>query len=749
MPKLVKETPEALRPFTHHGVSIDLSSAAGGQVTGECPNCGRDGKFYIATETGLWDCKVCGEKGNAIIFLRELWKKSDEATKDYSDLATSRKILNEETLMYWGVARSILTGEWLVPGYGIDGKLNTLYTYKSDFSRPGKKVLIPTPTMHHQLHGVNLWDAQKPVVYLCEGPWDAMVLWETLRGCKRDGAKFVPTANPATSLLSRANVLAVPGCGSIGEPFRQWAPLLAGKSVYLMFDSDHPLQNKKTGTMNFPAGFAACQRAVQLLSETETPPKEVHYLNWGPEGYDPEKPHGYDVRDALTETSDRFGALGRLLARCSTIPESWPARAKGSTSTGTKVGEDIECLPCDNYETVIEQFRNSGFKVTDGIDITLSIMLCCPVSTDAQGDQLWLKVIGPPSCGKSTLCEALSVSKKHIFANSVMTRIHSGWKTDKDGKDDHSLIPKINRKTLIVKDVDPLLQAMNKDIILSELRDLYDRVSRVHYGHGISRAYEGINLTIIFCGTSAIRQLDTSELGARFLDCVIVEDMDSDIEDEIGWAVANRADREMAAVSGPSSATQDGEAVRKAKQLTGGYINYLRENASTLLAGVQFHDEPKKMCQRLAKFVALMRARPSIIQQEKAECEMPFRLISQLVRLGKCLAVVLNHTEVDAEVMRRVRKVALDTARGQVLDIAKHLYKAGKTGAYVEGLMHLTGETKDKLGVMLKFLQEIKVVERFQLQVVLPGRATIITDAKPKFKLTEKMQELYKIAMQE
>ena len=33
-------------------------------VLAECPLCGKAKKFYISIEKGLWDCKVCGEKGN-------------------------------------------------------------------------------------------------------------------------------------------------------------------------------------------------------------------------------------------------------------------------------------------------------------------------------------------------------------------------------------------------------------------------------------------------------------------------------------------------------------------------------------------------------------------------------------------------------------------------------------------------------------------------------------------------------------
>ncbi len=134
----------------------------------------------------------------------------------------------------------------------------------------------------------------------CEGPWDGMALWEMLGKVKAgEGYKLHPTACEATSLAATVNVVAVPGCGSIGDPFRRWLPLFNGKRVTLCFDSDHPKEHN--GAQVPPAGYSACQRAVGLLTECVPPPTEVRYLAWGDQGYDPSRKSGYDLRDLLTE----------------------------------------------------------------------------------------------------------------------------------------------------------------------------------------------------------------------------------------------------------------------------------------------------------------------------------------------------------------------------------------------------------------------------------------------------------------
>jgi hypothetical protein len=132
-----------------------------------------------------------------------------------------------------------------------------------------------------------------------------------------------------------------------------------------------------------------------------------------------------------------------------------------------------------------------------------------------------------------------------------------------------------------------------------------------------------------------------------------------------------------------------------------------------------------------------MRARPSRKQEEKAEREMSSRLVSQLVRLSKALAVVLNRQAVDEEVMRRVRRTAMDTARGRVLEIVKHLYAMGRfNGSELQQIAEATHNSADKEAWLLGFLRKIKVVERFEKVVTGGGK-------RRRWRLTERMTKLY------
>ena len=748
MPRLLKDQPESLRPYLFHGV--DLTWSEGDKdAAAEGPMCGDDrGKFGVKIANSKYQCFACGEKGNSTTFLQWLWDASDKTTAKYGLMAKSRGLANPDTLLHWGVVRSVFGGGWMVPGFTHKGNLQQLYKCSQV---QGKMRLLPTPTMGHQLHGVNfptLYDPDKPMVFLCEGPWDAMVLWETLGLAKETTGEdyvsgLVLTASEKSSLRANDNVLAVPGCNVFSET---WLPLFAGKVVCLMYDSDHPRVHPKTGKQITPAGLTGTKRVAKILSSAKHPPTEINYLKWGVDGYDPDLISGYDVRDCLTASAggleQRSMALEGLLGRLAPVPQEWLSRhpraaTKGQSEQGGS--QDLECLPCDSYSTMTLAWRKA-LKWTDGLDYALSIMLASVASTRAMGDQLWIKVVSPASSGKSTLCEAIGVNKEYVISKDTFTGLTSGYQTNDDGSENLSLVTKLRDKTLIINDGDTLLQLSNLPQVISQLRAFYGRNLRTDYKNKMSADHEGYNTTIILSGTSSMRKLDQSELGERFLDVVIMEKIDTELEDEVLWRVANRTDRNMSLEVGSDSKTQNEPELIRVMQLTGGYVSYLRENATAVMAATETPEWAIRQCTRMGKFVAYMRARPNYRQEETAEREFAARLVSQLVRLAKCLALVLNRDEVDEQVMERVKRVSLDTARGQTLSIASYLFMAEPKGCTIQSIALQISESEDKARLLLRFLIKIGVV-RMIAQKSIKGK-TVVSGTK-RWRLTEELNKLY------
>ncbi len=95
----------------------------------------------------------------------------------------------------------------------------------------------------------------------------------------------------------------------------------------------------------------------------------------------------------------------------------------------------------------------------------------------------------------------------------------------------------------------------------------------------------------------------------------------------------------------------------------------------------------------------------------------------------------------DTEVMRRVRQVALDTARGRTLELVRHLYGYGERGGTTAGLALLTNQTDDKERKLLRFLRDLGVVRLLEKE----NKAGVKQRAR--WYLTERMTRLYQEVM--
>lgn len=764
----VKQVDPTLRILQYHGLELKVD---GEQATGACPFCGKEGKFSVNLKSTQWRCFSCnkgepGKKnpgirgGNVQVFLRHYYESVCRVDQSkLEELAKDRKLLSWESLKEWGVKVSP-RGEFVIPGYSADGKLMTLYRYLR--SPKGKRYLNPTPGCGQHLGGVNLFDKSKINTHYCEGYWDGVAYWETLSRTKEVDGILSQTGAKSSSLLKSINVVSIPGAGTFLE---QWGSLCKDKNTVFLYDSDHPKKrcpkcNKSESIVKRDGKCPKCgselgdpstglegtngmRGAIETLHvKADDKPKSIQVLKWGPEGYDETLPSGFDVRDALTKSPDvreRIKLLHSLRERIEDVSEEW---LQGAEKLSKETGLGIQPRDCDNYKEVINSFRKC-LNITPRIDLTLSAMLATAVSTKASGTaQLWLRVIGPPSSGKSTMCEALAVSQ-HVFSKSTIKGLFSAYKTDKEGKEDNSLIPKLKDKTFIVKDADSLMKAPNVAEIMSQFRDSFDKNTRMDARNGISRDYL-INFTAIFAGTGSIQALDQSDLGERFLSCRIVEDQhNDDLEDDIALRVAYRAKSNMSLESNGKAESMTDPKLVESMQLCGGYLNHLRENAQDLLSQVDCPDESMMQIIHMAQLVSYLRARPPKGGSENVEKEWSARLVEQFMRLGMCLTVVLNKTTVDAEVLSRCHKVCEDTCRGRVLSMARYLYSQGSAGAETRFIAQATHHTDSQEREMLRFLKRIGAVESFEVKDT-QGKSM---SAKIRWRLTDRVRKLYRNVM--
>jgi hypothetical protein len=155
----------------------------------------------------------------------------------------------------------------------------------------------------------------------------------------------------------------------------------------------------------------------------------------------------------LRPIAQRLTRLEALLRYLSPItPESVRSEARTASNV-----PQLKPMECSSWKELVEAWQNA-MEWTDGLETSLAVMLACSASTTTLGDQLWVKIIGPASCGKTTLCEALSLAAEHVKSVSTFRGFHSGYG---DGKEDHSLLGKLSNMTLLTKDGDTLIQSPN------------------------------------------------------------------------------------------------------------------------------------------------------------------------------------------------------------------------------------------------------------------------------------------------
>jgi len=723
-----------IQAFTHFGV--DLRNA-GGQACGECPFCGKDSKFYVSLETGKWDCKSCSRTGNPLTFIRTLWEESDKATTDYGDLAADRGFLFPESLITWGMAKSIVTGEWLVPEYGVDGKICCLSKYS--MGPKGKRILWACPAVagiSHGLFGMGAYKSGASEVWVVEGPWDGVALWEVLRMTRRDeDGSLTMTGAERSSILADASILATPGINTFKDA---WVPLFTGKRVIMCYDNDHPRTSQDGREVGLQS-FRALKRIAGIFSRAEfqAQPQELQYLKWGEDGHDPSLPDGYDIRDLLkrgkTPTA-RIDLVPEILGRISDIPTDWGAVA----ATAKKTENTIEILPCSSWKTLQGQW-NKALSWHGGLEYGLSMMLTSVCSTLSLCDQLWLQVISPPSTGKTELVTGILTNKKHAIELGTFTGLHSGYQTDREGKEDHSTIARVKNKTFVVKDGDVILRASNREKLLAQIRDAYDTYCSTSYGNAVKNRYEDHRFTFLLLGTESMLELDAAELGARFLNVVILDKIEQKMEEQINLKgfeqiVANRG-KQANGVAGSGVNPN----LLLARQLTAGYVDHLRDNGAGLREACKAPGTDVGMIlSHLARFVCMLRARPAKKQAEVESREMSRRVMGQLTAATLNLPVVLGKNEVDDEVLRMIARCAHDTARGKAHDLANLLHRCKAEGAPTESLAIWTNETAEKTSRLLRFMAspKIGVVERF--------KPVATSNRTPRWRLTPAFQSLYR-----
>lgn len=599
---------DKLRAFTQFGVSF--SKVHGGQAVGTCPfpDCGRARKFYANVETRKWDCKVCGRAGSLSKFFELIGKvfAKDLRGKPLSHLAKDRGLLRK-TLRKWRVG---WTGaQYTIPVNGM-GRTQDLRRYTI-----GKKI-ISASGGHPGLTGITFPSTKR--VWICEGEWDAMALYETLHVLKRDETVYA---------LTSAHVWPKKG-----------AELMMRQDVILVFDADDAGIRGENRVFNMLQGFARTIRTVHW-------PENV--------------PEHYDLRDHYRQNDRDPTKTIRTLER---MLKGEPRRL-GPQSDGVEVVTTLDAAPDGlgiSRGSTIRRYRK-WMHLPD--PEPLDVMFGTLFANRLDGDPLWLFLVAPPGGSKTELLMSVCDAPLVVAATTLTpATLISGFNTQQG---DPSLIPRLNEKVLVIKDFTTILNMhyAARDEIFGTLRAAYDGKIEKPFGNGVFRRYES-RFGIMAGVTPIIESYAnmSSMLGERFLKYRIRHPGKVRVGTTLIGRVLGNINKE--------TRMRENLAEVAADVLDYGFDT---DDPPRL---------PKKYAKRyigLAQWVAALRG---VVQRErytgqvsfKPTAEVGTRLAKQLCKLSIGVAIFRRSEKIGA----REYRVAVNTARGtapdRVEEIVMQLY---------------------------------------------------------------------------
>ena len=620
-----------LKVFESHGVSF--IGERGDQMYGSCPFSGKEDKFYVNTNNGLWDSKTAGLSGNVAKFLhlRSRQYRGELKGSRLRALAENRQLL-PTAFLQWEIGWDIGTESYTFPIRDYDGNVVDIRRYSLR-----TKLMMSTAGCHVGLIGAHrLKEDPTAPVYLCEGEWDAMAIHWLIHSKEVDEPGIV---------------LGVPGAGTFKE---MWTPWLKGRTVHTLYDND-------------PAGKQGEEVVLERLKGSV---RRLTFVHWPDE-----VPNGFDARDwvvyGTTVRNTPEVCWERLKRRFHDSPKADEAqrtervikdgkitirRKKSSTSRKWKKPPTIA-----DVHTVFNKWL--FLRNTDVIDVMLATVLTQRID----GSPVWMFVVGPPGSAKTAIVSALSTVEM-TYATSTLTAPSLISGASLQGTSDPSLIPRLNDKVLVVKDFTSILSLPDREQkeIFGILRDAYDGRCGKSFGNGIERFYTS-RFTILAATTPRIYDLadQHAALGERFLKFLVGDNLHHESENEIIKRAIENSDRETA----------------MREELCDVVQAYIERTCANVKVPELPHNIMIKIV-ALAKFGARMRGSVSRdfyrndIVMSRPMAEVGTRLGQQLAKLAKGMAMVFGKPAVTEVEYSLVKKVMLDTISQRNEDVLRAMIAA-------------------------------------------------------------------------
>jgi hypothetical protein len=279
----------------------------------------------------------------------------------------------------------------------------------------------------------------------------------------------------------------------------------------------------------------------------------------------------------------------------------------------------------------------------DLIDYALAVVR----SNSMPDDPAWGLIIDASGGGKTELLRAFRGRKETYFLSRLTDRaLMSGYRDPAHPNQDPSLLPELDGKVLIIKDLSPLLtmRRETRDAIIGQLRDAYDGFSDQGFGNVGRVSYEA-TFSLLAGSTPALEQFESvnQELGERF------------IKFRVHSADSRAKVRRAISHVGRDDGMRD-----EIKAAIGDFLDSLPTNGPSSVVP----DEYLAPLTDLSDFTAIARSNVARDRNHKLLCkpkpEIGTRLGKELAKLFLSLADVRGKAEPDYEELRTVVRVAED-----------------------------------------------------------------------------------------
>ncbi len=335
---------------------------------------------------------------------------------------------------------------------------------------------------------------------------------------------------------------------------------------------------------------------------------------------------------------------------------------------------------------------------TDYIEVILATI----ASNEIGGDPVWVFVVGAPGASKTEILRSLK-SLKNVYMISRLTAqsLISGKQTNKY---DPSLLPLLDKKTLIIKDFSSILsiQRESRESIFADLREAYDGYLEKYFGNIGKKGYYA-HFSIIAGVTPEIDKHTSVQqnLGERFLKIRLVE---NDALGKIQRAIEN-------------TNTQDDMRKEIAKSVEG-FFKYLKVNPQKI---IDISEDIKEKIGILSRILAICRtsvSRNPYYRKEISylpETEVGTRIGIQLTKLAISLAIIRRKVKVTEDELKIPRRVVIDSMPKKVKLTIEILYQ-NKNGITTKKISESANIEYETLRLTLKDLLVLQIVKEEQLK---------------------------------